>query len=154
MMMTNTVIMTMVMIPQVSYKVTVMLYYVDKRNKDKDALVDLCHHDLSFPFIMSWYFKYFEVNKKLNISRWTKLRFAMIPLTVFLEPFSECMLSGALAALASYLLFRFKLKYKKNMKEKWKKYERISKEIWKKYERNMKEHALRGSRCSRPVPSF
>ena len=31
----------------------------------------------------------------------------MIPLTVFLEPFSECMLSGALAALASYLLFRF-----------------------------------------------
>ena len=45
--------------------------------------------------------------KKVSISRWTKLRFAMIPLTVFLEPFSECMLSGALAALASYLLFRF-----------------------------------------------
>jgi len=41
-----------------------------------------------------------------RLSRWTKLRFAMIPLTVFLEPFSECMLSGALAALASYLLFR------------------------------------------------
>ena len=44
---------------------------------------------------------------QVSISRWTKLRFAMIPLTVFLEPFSECMLSGALAALASYLLFRF-----------------------------------------------
>ena len=39
--------------------------------------------------------------------RWTKLRFAMIPFTVFLEPFSECMLSGALAALASFLLFRY-----------------------------------------------
>ena len=47
------------------------------------------------------------VANKVSVFRWTKLRFAMIPLTVFLEPFSECMLSGALAALASYLLFRF-----------------------------------------------
>jgi ceramide glucosyltransferase len=30
----------------------------------------------------------------------------MVPFTVFLEPFSECMLAGALASLASYILFR------------------------------------------------
>ena len=41
------------------------------------------------------------------IARWTKLRFAMVPFTVFLEPFSECMLAGALASLSSYILFRF-----------------------------------------------
>ena len=43
----------------------------------------------------------------LIIARWTKLRFAMVPFTVFLEPFSECMLAGALASLSSYILFRF-----------------------------------------------
>merc|ERR1712209_172760 len=41
-----------------------------------------------------------------RMSRWTKLRFAMVPFTVFLEPFSECMLAGALASLSSYILFR------------------------------------------------
>ena len=43
---------------------------------------------------------------KPKLGRWTKLRFAMVPFTVFLEPFSECMLAGALASLSSYVLFR------------------------------------------------
>ena len=44
-----------------------------------------------------------------NISlyfRWIKLRSAMVPYTACLEPFSECMLSGALASLSSYILFK------------------------------------------------
>jgi len=38
--------------------------------------------------------------------RWAKLRAAMCPHTILLEPLSECMVSGGLAAWASYLLFR------------------------------------------------
>lgn len=41
-----------------------------------------------------------------RITRWTKLRAAMCPHTLLLEPFSECLTIGALAAWACYFLFR------------------------------------------------
>jgi len=41
-----------------------------------------------------------------RISRWAKLRAAMVPHTILVEPISECMMGGALGAWASYLLFR------------------------------------------------
>lgn len=42
-----------------------------------------------------------------RISRWTKLRLAMCPYTTILEPISECMLAGGLAAWSAYVLLRF-----------------------------------------------
>jgi len=42
-----------------------------------------------------------------RISRWTKLRAAMCPHTILLEPISECMMAGGLAAWAAYVIFRF-----------------------------------------------
>ena len=39
--------------------------------------------------------------------RWTKLRSAMCPHTIFLEPLSECMLLGCLSAWAVNFLFRW-----------------------------------------------
>ena len=39
--------------------------------------------------------------------RWIKLRSAMVPHTILLEPISECMLAGALASLSAYVLFRW-----------------------------------------------
>lgn len=41
-----------------------------------------------------------------RLSRWAKLRCAMVPHTILLEPTSECMVAGALASLSSYVLFR------------------------------------------------
>ena len=40
-----------------------------------------------------------------RITRWTKLRAAMMPLTTFLEPFSECILMGLLTAWSVFYLF-------------------------------------------------
>jgi len=40
-----------------------------------------------------------------RVTRWAKLRIAMAPITILLEPMSECMLLGILAAWANYWLF-------------------------------------------------
>ena len=39
--------------------------------------------------------------------RWAKLRAAMVPLTILLEPLSECILLGLLAAWSVFYLFRW-----------------------------------------------
>lgn len=39
--------------------------------------------------------------------RWAKLRFAMIPLTILGEPFTECMLLGVCAAVSCKVVFDF-----------------------------------------------
>ena len=39
------------------------------------------------------------------VDRWAKLRIAMVPTTILLEPITECMMLGALAAWATYWLF-------------------------------------------------
>jgi len=40
-----------------------------------------------------------------RVTRWTKLRIAMVPVTIVFEPLSKCMVLGALAAWANYKLF-------------------------------------------------
>jgi ceramide glucosyltransferase len=40
-----------------------------------------------------------------RISRWAKLRFAMVPPTILLEPFTECMMLGICAAFSTRILF-------------------------------------------------
>lgn len=42
-----------------------------------------------------------------RITRWAKLRSAMVPLTILLEPFSECMVLGTLSSWAVFYLFRW-----------------------------------------------
>jgi len=42
-----------------------------------------------------------------RITRWTKLRSAMCPLTTIFEPFSECMVLGAMTAWSVLFLFRW-----------------------------------------------
>lgn len=44
---------------------------------------------------------------QVRIARWTKLRFAMVPQVTLLEPFSECMLMGALSSFSATLLFQW-----------------------------------------------
>ena len=39
--------------------------------------------------------------------RWTKLRQAMVPLTVIFEPIAECMMLGVMAAWSTSFLFRW-----------------------------------------------
>ena len=39
-----------------------------------------------------------------RISRWIRLRFAMMSFALMTEPFTECMVSGALASLSAYFL--------------------------------------------------
>ena len=41
--------------------------------------------------------------------RWAKLRFAMIPFTTLMEPVTECLLLGALGALAARCLLQVDL---------------------------------------------
>lgn len=40
-------------------------------------------------------------------NRWAKLRFAMVPHTILLEPLSECLVLGVLAAWSINFLFWF-----------------------------------------------
>jgi len=42
-----------------------------------------------------------------RITRWAKLRAAMVPLTILLEPLSECILLGLLTAWSVFYLFRW-----------------------------------------------
>ncbi|RZF41192.1 hypothetical protein LSTR_LSTR011573 [Laodelphax striatellus] len=42
-----------------------------------------------------------------RLQRWTKLRVAMVPLTILLEPLSECMIIGGFASWSAYFLFHW-----------------------------------------------
>ena len=44
---------------------------------------------------------------KILFYRWTKLRSAMCPIATFFEPFSECMVLGAISAWSVLFLFRW-----------------------------------------------
>lgn len=46
-------------------------------------------------------------NFQARLMRWAKLRVAMVPTTILLEPLSECMIVGGLAAWAASLLFKW-----------------------------------------------
>ncbi|XP_045482619.1 ceramide glucosyltransferase-B [Harmonia axyridis] len=49
-----------------------------------------------------------DVNSfQARLTRWAKLRVAMVPLVIIFEPLSECMVIGALAAWASSVLFQW-----------------------------------------------
>ncbi|KAL1492382.1 hypothetical protein ABEB36_010635 [Hypothenemus hampei] len=49
-----------------------------------------------------------DVNSfQARLTRWAKLRMAMLPLVIVFEPLSECMVIGACAAWATSLLFRW-----------------------------------------------
>lgn len=42
-----------------------------------------------------------------RLIRWAKLRIAMVPLTVLLEPLAECFILGAFASWSVFILFRW-----------------------------------------------
>lgn len=42
-----------------------------------------------------------------RLTRWTKLRVAMLPTTILLEPLSECMILGALTAWSASVIFKW-----------------------------------------------
>ncbi|XP_053968005.1 ceramide glucosyltransferase-B-like [Anastrepha ludens] len=49
-----------------------------------------------------------DVNRfQERLKRWAKLRVAMVPTTILLEPLSECMVLGALASWSASLLFNW-----------------------------------------------
>ena len=65
-------------------------------------------YSLPIPFVLIPYSNTIESsNTFVSGFRWTKLRAAMCPHTILLEPLSECMLLGCVTAWAVNFLFRW-----------------------------------------------
>ena len=65
------------------------------------------HHTDTRKITIGFYWAHLKYVLFLFSFRWTKLRSAMCPHTIFLEPLSECMLLGCLSAWAVNFLFRW-----------------------------------------------